>query len=168
MNYAIVEAGVVTDAPVTLRGSWRAYDGLDQMTPAELAAIGWYPALLVDEVPPEGAVPTGEKVMVFDAAAGHVTVQYLHRPLVPVPRQSKIRFLMSLHQVLGPERTLAILAPTSMFGLIYAAAAEISYDDVFIGLDGDPVAPSYAAQLLAAGLVTEAEIAALMALWPLQ
>jgi hypothetical protein len=87
-------------------------------------------------------------------------------PPVKLPNISKLAFLELLVAALGEHRALALLQPTTRFGLIFLAASQVDYDDLFIGIDGDPEQACYTAQLLAAEVVTQAEIEALEESWP--
>ncbi|KPF84458.1 hypothetical protein IP70_15615 [alpha proteobacterium AAP38] len=87
---------------------------------------------------------------------------------VPLPSLKKMVFLSLLVSALGEggqARAIAILSNGPLL-LVFAGAEKIDYLDVFVGIDGDPAQPSYTAQLLAAEAVTEAEVAALLAAWP--
>lgn len=83
--YAYVEGGVVANGPTVLPSSWRNVSGLNLMSDAELAAIGWLP---VDEVrPPLGRYEEYQDTPVVAVANGRVTITH-----VPYVR-------MALHEV---------------------------------------------------------------------
>ena len=94
-------------------------------------------------------------------------IEERQQPAPPVKLASvpPTTFARLLGGVLGLERAAAVLQKPLMF-LAYAGATKIDYDDVFIGIDGDPEQPCYAAQLLADEVVTQVEVGALEASWP--
>jgi len=87
----------------------------------------------------------------------------------------KLQFLTLLSNTVGEIKTLGLLQPADLgaaspaqrkFILIYQAAEQIDYRDLFENVDGNPDVPGYAYQFASAGFVTIEEVEALEAAWP--
>lgn len=126
------------------------------------------------EEPPLPSWPEGTILVMVDgqtrpateAELAEIAEQQQPAPPVKRPSISKLAFLRLLVGVLEEPLGLALLQPTTRFGLIFMAAGQVDYADLFVCVDGDPEEPGYVAQLIAAELVSQAQGAALESAWP--